>query len=65
LLAHCCCSLFTTCFNAVTHQISRKIVAFKQHIKAAMFLGGGALYAALFAAAEQVAGDTNGWHEVF
>ncbi len=30
-----------------------------------MFLGGGALYAALFAAAEQVAGDTNGWHEVF
>ena len=43
LLAHCCCSLFTTCFNAATHQISRNIVACKQHIKAARLIGGGAL----------------------
>ncbi len=34
-------------------------------IKAAMLTGGGALYTALFAAAEQGAGDPNGRHEVF
>jgi len=50
--------------NAVTHQISRNVVAVKQHIKAALLTGVGALYAALFAAAEQVAGNTNGWHGV-
>ncbi len=30
-----------------------------------MLIGGGALYTGLFAAAEQVAGDPNGGHEVF
>ncbi len=35
------------------------------HIKAAILIGGGALYTALFDAAEQVAGDPNGGHQVF
>ncbi len=51
------------CCNAATHQISRANVAFKQHIKAAMLIGGGALYTALFAAAEQVASNPNDGHE--
>ncbi len=48
---------------AATHQISRANVAFKQHIKAAMLIGGGALYTALFVAAEQVASNPNDRHE--
>lgn len=40
-------------WNAVTHEISRETVATKQHIKAAILMRAGALFAILFASAEQ------------
>ncbi len=39
--------------------ISRETI--KQHIKAAILMMAGALFAIMFASAEQDAGDANGW----
>lgn len=36
------------CCNTATHQINRAHVAFKQHVIAALLIGGGALFTALF-----------------
>ncbi len=57
-----------TLFSAIDYLKSviglcRTNVAFIQHIKAAMLIGGAALYTALFAAAEQVASNPNDGHE--